>query len=723
MKNKFFTLLIATLFLAFGSYAQKAENSLGMANLPDGYRVAKKAPQALEDIMPWVKVRDTKDCSFRVVLTDQYGDGWNGNTLTVLVNGTEVAGSPFTIESGSGPEEYTFTAETGDMVTTIHAGDSWDYENDWTVYDGASVAIITGNGDGNPTIESDAGVCPVGHNLGVAAVAPSFVISGGSVNPSVTIFNYGAEIETDFEVTLDITDGYSSVFPVTGATLNPGEAMVVTMDDLWAPADGTYSMTATVTVADDNDPTNDTGYGACMVQGIVDAYAGCTTDNTYNEIMLADGALAPVGTLASDPFPMAEEFAEGVIYRVLDGGGFGTVAPDGTFTSLGTLSGFSGTTTGLAYDWNNEIMYAMVLDGSNLPNLCTLDLGTLTLTPVGSASVGMIIAIDFAADGFLYGPALDDDMLYQIDPATGVSTVIGATGVDLNYGQDVSYNPDDELFYTITCGTAYAFGTYDLTTGAFTQIADMGDGQQYGVFSINIEPTFGDTYTVTFNVDNGTDPIEGALVAIDGDVLTTDDLGVATIELEDGDYPYAITNDFCDTYTGTVTVYSATATVNASLTCEEAYLVTFTVTDENSDPIDGAEVDINGETLTTVAGVATIEMTDGTYAYVISYDGCENFEGDAIVDGAPLAVDAQMTQESGILSLNAGITVFPNPSNGIFNVTTDENVTLEVLDITGKVINTLNISGNTQVELDNAGVYFFRFSNENGSAVNRVIVK
>lgn len=77
----------------------------------------------------------------------------------------------------------------------------------------------------------------------------------------------------------------------------------------------------------------------------------------------------------------------------------------------------------------------------------------------------------------------------------------------------------------------------------------------------------------------------------------------------------------------------------------------------------------------------------------------------------------------GVNQLAAEIDVYPNPSNGVFNINTTENVSLEVLDITGKRIQSMQITGNTQVELNNAGMYFFRFSNENGSAVRKVIVK
>jgi hypothetical protein len=180
----------------------------------------------------------------------------------------------------------------------------------------------------------------------------------------------------------------------------------------------------------------------------------------------------------------------------------GTVGTDGTFSALGTLTGFAGTPTGLAWDWDNQVMYVMMLNGSNLPNLCTLDMGTLALTQVGSAGTAMIIGIDFANDGYIYGPSLTDENLYRYDPVTGAETLIGSTGLGLNYGQDVSFDPQDNLLYTISCGDQYYYGTYDLTTGAFTQIANFS-GNQHATFVITKVPIPAEA-EVTFAVDMNT---------------------------------------------------------------------------------------------------------------------------------------------------------------------------------------------------------------------------
>lgn len=72
---------------------------------------------------------------------------------------------------------------------------------------------------------------------------------------------------------------------------------------------------------------------------------------------------------------------------------------------------------------------------------------------------------------------------------------------------------------------------------------------------------------------------------------------------------------------------------------------------------------------------------------------------------------------------NENISIFPNPSNGVFNISTENNFDLKVLDITGKIIKTQVLSGNSTVEINTAGVYFFRFTNEEGTVTQRVVVQ
>jgi hypothetical protein len=72
---------------------------------------------------------------------------------------------------------------------------------------------------------------------------------------------------------------------------------------------------------------------------------------------------------------------------------------------------------------------------------------------------------------------------------------------------------------------------------------------------------------------------------------------------------------------------------------------------------------------------------------------------------------------------NSQISVYPNPSNGVFTVNTTEAMNLQVTDITGKILNEMNVNGIVTLNIEEAGMYFLRFANENGTSVQRVIVK
>jgi hypothetical protein len=75
-------------------------------------------------------------CQHRVDLWDCYGDGWNGNTLDVLVNGVTVL-SQITLPGGTGPLSYTFMAANGDTIQTIYYPiGGWPYEPYYYIYDG-----------------------------------------------------------------------------------------------------------------------------------------------------------------------------------------------------------------------------------------------------------------------------------------------------------------------------------------------------------------------------------------------------------------------------------------------------------------------------------------------------------------------------------------------------------------------------------------------------------
>ena len=90
-------------------------------------------------------------CSCSIELADPgYGDGWNGGSVSVFVNGTAVL-SDLTLASGYGPEAYYFDVETGDVISTDYTAGGWSYENHYAIFDTVGELVAeTGHPSGTP---------------------------------------------------------------------------------------------------------------------------------------------------------------------------------------------------------------------------------------------------------------------------------------------------------------------------------------------------------------------------------------------------------------------------------------------------------------------------------------------------------------------------------------------------------------------------------------------
>ena len=79
-------------------------------------------------------------CDYTLEMNDSYGDGWNGNTMDVLVGGVVVL-DDVTIASGS-QNVLTFSVNTGDDVTAVwNAGGSWGSETSYRILDNSGTEV------------------------------------------------------------------------------------------------------------------------------------------------------------------------------------------------------------------------------------------------------------------------------------------------------------------------------------------------------------------------------------------------------------------------------------------------------------------------------------------------------------------------------------------------------------------------------------------------------
>ncbi|PJB58554.1 MAG: hypothetical protein CO098_08025 [Bacteroidetes bacterium CG_4_9_14_3_um_filter_41_19] len=100
-------------------------------------------------------------CQHSVELVDEWGDGWNGGTLTIKVNGSPVL-TNITLADGTGPEIHYFDAATGDDIDADYTAGTWSNENEYIVKDGGgSVLGQSGQGSATPVdILNMVGNCP-----------------------------------------------------------------------------------------------------------------------------------------------------------------------------------------------------------------------------------------------------------------------------------------------------------------------------------------------------------------------------------------------------------------------------------------------------------------------------------------------------------------------------------------------------------------------------------
>jgi hypothetical protein len=185
-------------------------------------------------------------------------------------------------------------------------------------------------------------------------------------------------------------------------------------------------------------------------------------------------------------------------------------------------------------------------------------------------------------------------------------------------------------------------------------------------------PILAETYTVTFNVFNGTSALEGAVVTFNsGNHITDADGKVSVANVAAGSYNYTVELDGYNTATESLIVAGVDVTENVSLTPMQAttHTVTFNVSD-GSNAISSAtlifnEVEYNSNS----EGVVDIsDVADGSYNYTVVADGYQDVSGQITVAGADITQDITMLTV-GIETLTGStIKVYPNPASTVINI-------------------------------------------------------
>ncbi|PLW92098.1 MAG: hypothetical protein C0592_12500, partial [Marinilabiliales bacterium] len=185
-------------------------------------------------------------CDYTIELYDDFGDGWNGGTVTVLVNGVAVpALTNITLGSGAGPALYTIAGVVdGDQITTTYTAGSWAYENYYYIYDATGTEVgsdgvggVTPTGISTPIVVA----CPIALDASIASI---------SVGECPTIQNVNAELLNSGLNTLTsdtiywTLDGVPQTPVYWTGSLTTGNSEFVTLGSFLAVAGNTYNIVA-----------------------------------------------------------------------------------------------------------------------------------------------------------------------------------------------------------------------------------------------------------------------------------------------------------------------------------------------------------------------------------------------------------------------------------------------------------------------------------------------
>ncbi len=181
---------------------------------------------------------------------------------------------------------------------------------------------------------------------------------------------------------------------------------------------------------------------------------------------------------------------------------------------------------------------------------------TKLISPEVAVSSTGNYTLNFAMAQVNWSGDQDELKVYYKDGAAGTWVEIA------HYPNEVATWTEEEI----------TFSSVNAPYIAFEGIDGYGYGNCVDLVTVLEAPP---TYTVTFTVDDGTDPVENAEVTINEETVPTNELGVAVFHLVDGDHDYSIETDFCDTYTGTVPVSGDVENIPVSLTCASFYDITF----------------------------------------------------------------------------------------------------------------------------------------------------
>jgi len=541
-----------------------------------------------------------------------------------------------------------------------------------------------------------------------------------------------------------ITDGTSAGTMLVAEPFAGGDAAIENLyvygDKLWFSAtDGTngtelwmYDGTAAVMFADINTSASGSPKGFTEVDGLMFFQAD---DGSGVKLWVSDGTTERTMTVAealnttTDPLNVnSSEFAVvgTLLYYTADNGS------DEEFyvVDASLIFSYAVSVTVTDPDMNPLEGVEITLQGKTVTS-DTEGKATFAYIHVGDLTYTATKELYLDATGIISLTDKDVAVSFVMDPEPSYKVNFTVTdGSNPLQGALVSFNGTQ--VNTDASGIAAFGGVYPATGLAYTVTAsgyqdaegsiDVVDADVNENVSLNLI-----TYSVSFTITDGSNPIEGATVSFNGTQATTDASGTAVF---DGLAPatgltYTVSADGYNELNGTVDIIDASLDITLTLS-EVAYIITFNVSD-GTNPIEGATVVFNESTISTsVDGTAIFgEVKPATgLAYTVSKEGYENNSGSVDVD-SDKQVDVVLLPVTGLSNSTTGqVSVYPNPSSGVIYIdNVKENSSYRILDMNGRIV-VSGITGGSKIshQLDSGCYILLTDGNELQNALKIVVL-
>jgi len=150
------------------------------------------------------------------------------------------------------------------------------------------------------------------------------------------------------------------------------------------------------------------------------------------------------------------------------------------------LGGGGSGLNGLDYDDESGYLYAVDSYG-----LYQINITTGEQTYIGGWGSGYMMITIAIYNGICYGLDLITDSIYIIDLDSAELTLVGSTGLNLNYAQDMGFDKDNGILYLAAYTITGQFYQVNITTGECTLLGNFPNGLEVSAFAIiygNIPP-------------------------------------------------------------------------------------------------------------------------------------------------------------------------------------------------------------------------------------------